>query len=164
MNIIYVYSLKTPYLINSKYWINYFIEKGANDYHRGFKGACQGRHLEIVNLMIEKGVDNWNYGLYEVCRGGHLDIVNLMIEKGADVNRGLQGACEGGHLEIVNLMIEKGAKPRKEYQISFKIPKYDLVIKVIYASLYDYLPDEMINIILQYSIVEDFNLIEWLQS
>ncbi len=59
-------------------------------------------------------------------------------------------------------MIEKGAEPLDEYNIPFKIPKNDQIIEIIYTSLYDYLPDEMINIILQYSIVEDFNLHEWL--
>ncbi len=105
MNIIYTYSLYEPCLINSKYWINYFIEKGAND---------------------------WNYGL--------------------------RGACLGGNLDIVNTLIEKGAKPPKEYRIPFKVPKDNRVIEIIYVSLYDYLPDEMIDIILKYSIVENFNL------
>ncbi len=47
---------------------------------------------------------------------------------------------------------------RTVYKITYKISEYDNVIKIIYASLYDYLPDEMIAIVLQYSVAEDFDL------
>jgi len=136
MNIQYTYSLEELCPPISKYWINYFIKKGAN---------------------------NWNYILSVACQGGHLDLVNMMIQKGANVNWGLAGACKGGHLDLVNMMIQKGANPMSEYKIPFKIPKDDQIIKIIYNSLYDYLPDEMIDIVLKYSIVEDFNLYKWLQ-
>jgi len=134
------------------------LQKGA-DVNYGLYGACQGGHLYLVNMMINKGANDWNWGLWRACEGGHLDLVNMMIQKGADNwNWGLYGACFGGHLDLIKLMLEKGAEPLKEYKIPFKIPKDNTVIDIIYASLYDYLPDEMINIVLKYSIVEDFNL------
>jgi len=45
MNIKYTYSLYEPCLKDSKYWINYFIKKGANVNH-GLEGACHNGHLE----------------------------------------------------------------------------------------------------------------------
>jgi len=108
MNIIYTYTYSL-YELYSKYWINYFIKKGA---------------------------DSWDLGLY--------------------------GACHGGYEDIIQLMLDKGAEPLYEYEIPFKIPKDDENIMLIYSSLYDYLPDEMINEVLKYSAVEDFNLYEWL--
>jgi len=59
-------------------------------------------------------------------------------------------------------LLKNGAKPLEEYKILFKIPKDDKNIGLIYLSLYDYLPDKMIDIVLKYSTVEDFNLREWL--
>ncbi len=132
MNIYNTYSLYDPCLKGSKYWINYFIKKGANDWDSGFLGACLSRHKDIVNLMIEKGATGWNSGLQEAYKDGQLrNYPKYKIPK---------------------------------YKISFKIPKDDQIIKIIYASLYDYLPDEMIDIVLKYSIVEDFNLYLFLNT
>jgi len=122
MNIIYTYSLYEPYLQNSKYWINCFIKKGADDYNFGLYGACLGGHLDIINMMLQKGADV-NYGLYGACLGGHLDLVNMMLQKGADVNWGLQGACLGGHLDLIKLMLEIGAKPQKNIKYHLKFLK-----------------------------------------
>ncbi len=236
----YNYSLYNHYLQDSKYWIQYFIEKGAADWNPGLYIACLHGHLKIVNLMIQKGADDWYFGLWGACEGGHLDLVNLMIEKGADdwdwglfiacdsihtyimglsakdIDKDikeLQETCEYGHqilvdlmiekaannweikctigkyLDIINLMLQKGAKywnqilqgsyldayfysinymiekyenPLNKCKIPFKIPRNNQVIEIIYVSLYDYLPDEMIDIVLKYSIIEDFNLYEWL--
>ena len=33
--------------------------------------------------MINRGANFWNYGLKGACRGGHIEIVELMIKKGA---------------------------------------------------------------------------------
>jgi len=112
MNIKYIYSLYEPCLKNSKYWINYFIEKGADDWDTGLRGVYQGRHIDLVNIMLQlqEGAKYWNWGLWGACKGGHIDLVNMMLQKGADVNYGLYGACEGGHLDIINTMIAKRRK------------------------------------------------------
>jgi len=113
--------------------------------------------------MIQKGADKYNDGLTRACLNGHLDIIKLMLQKGADnYNNGLDRARQGGHINIIKLMLEKGANPLSEYEIPFKIPKDDSIIEIIYESLYDYMPDEMIDIVLKYSTVEDFNVREWL--
>jgi len=141
MDIKYTYSLYEPCLQNSKYWIDY-IENTE-----GF--------FDITDDDIDKEVNNCDTGLSNACYYGHLDIAKLMLEKGAiftlneDYSR---------HLDIVKLLLEKGADSLPEYKILFKIPKDDEIIEIIYASLYDYMPDEMINEVLKYSIVEDFNL------
>ena len=86
------------------------IEKGANDWNYGLRGACRGGSMELVELMISKGANNWNWGLYGACRGGSMELVQLMISKGANNwNYGLQGACQGGSMELAQLMISKGA-------------------------------------------------------
>ncbi len=65
MNIQYIHSLYEICLKNSKYWINYSIEKGEGYWDGGLRGACQGGHLDLVNLMIEKGADYWDGGYGE---------------------------------------------------------------------------------------------------
>ncbi len=163
--------------------VNMMIKKGADGWDYGLYGACQGGNLDIVNMMIKKGASYLDIGLRGACEGGHLEIMTYMIEKGAkNWKYGLQGACEGGHADIVKLIIEKEKIKWRQYpldpiiisvdeskgiifsRVPFKIPKDDDIIKVIYISLYDYLPDEMINEVLKYSIVEDFSLREWLQT
>ncbi len=149
-------------LKDSKYW-GWGLEN-QDIWSYELEAACEGGHLDIINFLIKKGAKDWDIGLRGACKGGHLDLVNLMIEKGTkNWNFGLFGACKGGHLDIVKLMLQKGAEPQDEYKISFN-PKNDQIIEIIYASLYDYLPDEMINEVLKYSIVEDFNLYEWFSS
>ena len=34
------------------------MSKGADNWNRGLRGACQGGHTEIINLMISKGANN----------------------------------------------------------------------------------------------------------
>jgi len=161
MNIHYVYSLYDICVKSSKYWINYIIRKGVDNWKLQRKCGLVG----FVDIMAQEGAYYWNDGLYGACVSGDLDLVNTMIGKGAnDWDSGLQGAYLGGHIDIINMMLKKGAKPLKEYYILFKIPKDDKIIEIIYASLYDYLPDEMINEVLKYSIVEDFNLKEFLHE
>ena len=60
------------------------IEKGADNWNEGLRGACKRGNKEIVELMIEKGANNWNWGLRIACKGGNKEIVEMMIEKGAD--------------------------------------------------------------------------------
>jgi len=144
--------------------VKLMISKGANNWNGGMFSACHNNHTDIVQLMISKGANNLDWGLFGACKGGHIDLVNMMLQKGAnDWNLGLIGACQGGHLDIIKLMLEKGAEPLSEYKIPLKIPKDDQNVKLIYSSLYDYLPDVMINEILKYSTVEDFNLLDWLK-
>jgi len=69
--------------------------------------------------------------------------------------------CQNGYLDLANPVIENGVA-QYYYRSPFEIPKDDAVINIIYYSLYDYLSDEMIDIVLKYSTVKDFNLKEWL--
>jgi len=49
----------------------------------GFYGACHGGHIETVNYFIDKGIDDWNGGLTCACWNKQLEIIELMISKGA---------------------------------------------------------------------------------
>jgi ankyrin repeat protein len=43
-----------------------------------------GGHIDIVKMMIDKGANDWNWGLRGACRSGHIEIIKLMIDKGAN--------------------------------------------------------------------------------
>ena len=89
--------------------VNFIIKQGVN-WNEGLCGACEGGHIDLAMLMIEHGANEWNDGLRGACEGGHHDLVTLMIEKGAyGWNKGLEYACEEGHIDLVRLMIERGA-------------------------------------------------------
>lgn len=80
------------------------------DWDGGFRGACVGGHLPIVQLLMVNGAKYWDLGLANACRGGHSAIINLMIEKGADDwNSGLIIACNWDRLEVAALMLDRGA-------------------------------------------------------
>ena len=57
------------------------IEKGANDWDYGLKGACLGGHIDLVLFMIERGAEYWEFGIKNARKGGHNDLVLFMIEK-----------------------------------------------------------------------------------
>jgi len=129
----------------------------------GLYEACKHGHIDIINILIENGANRYHVGLEAACEGGHMDIVNMMINKGANNwDRGLVAAYRGDHTNIIKLMLQKGAKYPDIVYKYINIPKDDPIIEVIYCSMYDYLPDEMINEVLKYATVEDFNLQEWL--
>src|SRR5687768_14180123 len=120
MNIKYKYSLYEPCKLGSKYWINYFITKGADNWDNGLYGACdggyiacEGEYAKIVKMFEVRATYNWDIELwshvfYGACKRGDIKTVDLMMRKGVglwndELNcyertfRGLQIACEIGH-------------------------------------------------------------------
>jgi hypothetical protein len=89
--------------------IDFFIEKGANNWNLGMCGAAEGGHKELIDFFIEKGARDWNDGMREAEKG-HKELVDFFIKKGADKwNLGMYNAAFGGHKELVDFFIEKGA-------------------------------------------------------
>ncbi len=60
--------------------VNFFIEKGADDWIVGMMLAAEGGHKDIVDFFIEKGVNNWNIGMQSAAEGGHKDLVKFFIK------------------------------------------------------------------------------------
>jgi len=69
----YIYSLYEPCLKGSKYWINYFIKKGANNWNGGLSGACRGNRLDIIDIMLQKGAN------YELIKNTKTAIIQISI-------------------------------------------------------------------------------------
>jgi hypothetical protein len=57
--------------------VDFFIEKGANDWDDGMYGAAEGGHKELVDFFIQKGADWWNGGMYGAAKGGHKELVDF---------------------------------------------------------------------------------------
>ena len=69
------------------------------DWNRGLYWACRGGHKEIVDIIISKGANNWHWGMGGACEGPsshnrieeesnksykeRQEIIDLMINKGA---------------------------------------------------------------------------------
>jgi hypothetical protein len=134
------YDLYHPCKLGSLVWIQYFIDKGANNWDRGLLGACENGDMSIIDLVIAKsctampfatqscGQDgtiigmNWDFGFYGACLGGHVEIIELMINLGAtNWNLGIQGLCEGAHVQLV-----------KKYINNVVGGNWDLIIRASY--------------------------------
>jgi hypothetical protein len=90
--------------------VQFFIDKGANNWNRALAEAAKGGHLPVVQFLIDKGANNWNWALAYAASGGHLPLVQFFIDKGAnDWNWALAGAASGGQLLLVQFLIDKGA-------------------------------------------------------
>ncbi len=44
--------------------VEYFIDKGANNWNWGMEGAA---HKDLVEFFISKGANNWNWAMYWAC-------------------------------------------------------------------------------------------------
>lgn len=96
------------------------IDKGADSWFLGLRGAAEGGWKDLVDFFWEKlekgnlsGLQRHsaNIGLAGAARGGHLNLVNFFLEKGANkIFTGLVNAARGGHLDLVKFFIKKGAK------------------------------------------------------
>jgi len=88
--------------------INFFIQKGANNWNLGMVSAAEGGHKDLVQFFIQKGANNWNSGMVSAAEGGHKDLVQFFIQKGAkDWNLGMISAAKGGHKDLVQFFIQK---------------------------------------------------------
>lgn len=118
------------------------ISKGANYWITGFKGACYGGHIEIVELMLQYDENNgedigeciFECGFLIACTFGRMNIVKLLLSKffyrDLEIDfweSGLEAACKNiygreydkkGRCDIINLALSKGAK------INSKLPKF----------------------------------------
>lgn len=100
-------------------------KKGRKDWDMGLAGACQGKHMDIVQLMIDKGAINFHLALHYACMGGDMSIINLMIEKSrihegnCQWNLALSGACQNGNLNLVKFIIYHGGNEINNWDIAF---------------------------------------------
>ena len=85
--------------------VNYMEKYNLND---AMAMGAKGGHKELVEFFIEKGADEWNEGMEYAARGGHKDLVDFFISKGAtDWNWGMNNAAKGGHKELVDFFKNK---------------------------------------------------------
>lgn len=85
------------------------LKRGFKDFKMGFKGACEGGYMNLVNQYILSGITDWNIGLYGAAKGGFLDLVQFFIQK-KDIffSYGLDGAYEGNQQKIIDLLVSEG--------------------------------------------------------
>ncbi len=64
--------------IGAKYWVNYFIEKGATFFDWAMVRAAGGGHRDLVELMIKKGATDFDWAMREAAKGGHREIAKYL--------------------------------------------------------------------------------------
>ena len=78
------------------------------DINKGMHGAAKGGHKDLVDFFIEKGANDWNSGMRGAANGGHKDLVDFFIKKGAnDWNSGMYAAANGCHKDLVEFFKNK---------------------------------------------------------
>jgi hypothetical protein len=81
--------------------IEFFINRGANDFSGALSQAIRGNQMWLVPFFIAKGVDNWNHALYAAAKMGNLDLVKDFISRGATAYEyAMLGALKRYNFEI----------------------------------------------------------------
>lgn len=118
--------------------INFIITNNISEnWNEGFKGACDGGYIDIMEIMIKMGANNLIIGLFSVCSHGHKELVNFLIDKGLEHitnkvwNKALQRACSGGNKEIINMILEKGANDLNKGLASACLKGYEEIAKMM---------------------------------
>jgi len=101
------YGLYHASLNGHKNVCDYLIaERGANNFNHALCGALYGNQPKLVDFFIEKGANDFNC-LWYACSSGNEKLVKLILDKGGkDYLIGLNGACKHGHLNIAKKMID----------------------------------------------------------
>ena len=77
--------------------------------------AAQLGYRDLVDFFINKGANDWSGGLHYAAKGGHRHLVDFFIGKslsdGGNVawDNALRGAIMGGHRDLIDFFIENGA-------------------------------------------------------
>jgi len=103
MTYIKIFNLGLKYSIRngSDEMIEYFIEKGANNWNIGLREAARKKDLKLIEYFIKKGANDWNEGLYGAAESGDKNIINYFIDKGANKWDKAIIAAAKNNLEIV---------------------------------------------------------------
>jgi hypothetical protein len=85
----------------------YFGEDETSHWDWGLSGACRGGHKFVAKLMIEKGAGDYHDGFREACSEGQISAAKLMLQYITDGTEGVSDACYNGHNHIIELVIKK---------------------------------------------------------
>jgi len=93
-----------------------FINRGANNWDLGLRGACMSGDLNLVKFFHKKGGVKLNDGLYKAARNEQHHIIDYLISEGADdLNGAICNAIERDILNTVKYLIGKGANDLNVY-------------------------------------------------
>jgi len=110
-------SWKQTYLALVYYSNKYFPNKAMRELAKGGM-----KNIDLIQFFIQKGADNWDLGMEAAAEGGHKDLVQFFIEKGANYwNWGMHYAEVGGYKEIVEFFVQKQKQKNiKNYLLKLK--------------------------------------------
>lgn len=61
--------------------IDYFLEKGAQDYNLAFEAASIVGNLQLLKFFEELGASDWASAFFGAVADGHLDVVQYILQK-----------------------------------------------------------------------------------
>lgn len=123
-----------------EYFLNENYANNTMNINDGLWGACVSGNSEIIEMLVFKyGANDFVRGFLGACKGGHLNIAKLMKEYAncaihqIDLITALQNACMSGNRDIVLYIFRLGLRINKKstdleeaYEIACKCKHFNI--------------------------------------
>src|SRR3989344_4264525 len=86
--------------------------------NKGMCDAAKGGHKELVEFFIQKGANDWNWGMRCAAEGGHKELVDLFVKNGA--NEWNDGLSWSNSTNLKIFFIDQGADNVAYFPLFYK--------------------------------------------
>lgn len=122
--------------------VNYFIDRGFNDWSNALHGACKSGSMTLIMLILEKGATNFGSALYYAVDSSNLGIVKYIFQLGKGeinsslIDEAIERAIEYEIFDILVFLLKQCDNPKKFFQLVCLISNKKTVSYFIDNDLY----------------------------
>ena len=121
------YALHEAFYSGNSKLIEYFLERGANDYDTALRVAAKANNKEYVDFFLSIGI-NINEGIYGAAERNNIDLISYLFGQIKDdpvklksgYEAGILGAIRGGHEELFYDLVRNSGENPAEWSIEEK--------------------------------------------
>ena len=106
---------------------NKTFDKTISDPEKGMFECAKIGSLDGVQFYISKGANDWHYGMSGAIKNGNRDLVDFFILKGSDVLFGLYWAKYYNHKDLIELFEKKIKETKKTFDKTISDPNKGMV-------------------------------------
>lgn len=101
--------------------IDFFINKGAEDWDSALCAAAKIGDYELVDFFIERGAHEWLDAMSAACLGGHKHLAEFFKKKVSEVSYAscCAKACKSGNRELVEYILQDLSRPHVELMLDY---------------------------------------------